>query len=153
MKTQAMGLAQHGVTTMEDLFRSYWWLIFPLGWFVASGFSSLLNYRRQRDTLKLIQTYAEKGQEPPAALLKVLERPIDADDDAWQTRNQGGRPGDGSWFSVVLFGVMSAGFGYASYTDIYGASDAFLIVSFVLGALCLASLVSALRSGGRGPRA
>jgi len=22
---------------MEDLFRSYWWLIFPLGWFVASG--------------------------------------------------------------------------------------------------------------------
>ena len=56
-------------------------------------------------------------------------------------------------FSVVLFGVMSAGFGYASYTDIYGASDAFLIVSFVLGALCLASLVSALRSGGRGPRA
>ena len=95
MKTQAMGPAQHGVTTMEDLFRSYWWLIFPLGWFVASGFSSLLNYRRQRDTLKLIQTYAEKGQEPPAALLKVLERPIDADDDAWQTRNQGGRPGDG----------------------------------------------------------
>ena len=122
---------------MEDLFRSYWWLIFPLGWFVASGFSSLLNYRRQKDTLKLIQTYAEKGQEPPAALLKVLERPIDADDDSWQTRNQGGRPGDGSWFSVVLFGVMSAGFGYASWSDMYGAGDAFLIVSFVLGALCL----------------
>ena len=68
------------------------------------------------------------------------------------TRVVRGRPGDGSWFSVVLFGVMSAGFGYASYTDIYGAGDAFLIVSFVLGALCLASLVSALRSGGRGPR-
>ena len=56
-------------------------------------------------------------------------------------------------FSVVLFGVMSAGFAYASWSDIYGAGEAFLIVSFVLGALCLASLVSALRSGGRGPRA
>lgn len=139
---------------MEDLFRSYWWLMFPLAWFVSSGFSSLLNYRRQRDTLKLIQTYAEKGQEPPEALLKVLDRPIDADTEMWGGGNYGrsGRPGDGSWFSVVLFGVMAAGFGYATYTDIYGAGDAFLIVSFVLGALCLASLVSALRSGGRGRR-
>lgn len=128
---------------MEDLFRSYWWLLFPLAWFVFGGFSSFLNYRRQKDTLKLIQTYAERGQEPPAALLKVLERPIDADDDSWQLRG-GGRMSDGNWFSVVLFGVMSAGFAYASWADIYGAGDAFLIVAFVLGALCLASLVSAL---------
>ena len=48
---------------------------------------------------------------------------------------------------------MAAGFAYASYADIYGAGQAFLIVSFVLGALCLASLVSAMRSGGRDPRA
>ena len=138
---------------MEDLFRSYWWLMFPLAWFVFGGFSTFLNYRRQKDTLKLIQTYAEKGQEPPAALLKVLERPID-DSGMWEASSgeRAGRPGDGSWFSVVLFGVMAGGFAYASWSDIYGASDAFLIVSFVLGALCLASLVSALRSGGRGPR-
>ncbi len=139
---------------MEDLFRSYWWLLFPLAWFVSAGFSSFLNYRRQKDTLKLIQTYADKGQEPPAALLKVLDRPIDADTEMFHGGHSGssGRPGDGSWFSVVLFGVMAAGFAYASWSDIYGAGDAFLIVSFVLGALCLASLVSALRSGGRGPR-
>lgn len=138
---------------MEDLFRSYWWLLFPLAWFVFGGFSSFLNYRRQKDTLKLIQTYAERGQEPPAALLKVLERPIDSDDDSWQVRRgAGGHMNDGSWFSVVLFGVMAVGFAYASWSDIYGAGEAFLIVSFVLGALCLASLVSALRSGGRGPR-
>lgn len=140
--------------TMEDLFRSYWWLLFPLAWFVSSGFSSLLNYRRQKDTLKLIQAYAEKGQEPPAALLKVLDRPIDADTEMFSGGSSAGsgRPGDGSWFSVVLFGVMAGGFAYASWSDIYGAGDAFLIVSFVLGALCLASLVSALRSGGRGRR-
>lgn len=130
--------------TMEDLFRSYWWLLFPLGWFVFGGLTSLLNYRRQRDTLKLIQTYAERGQEPPEALLKVLDRPIDADDDAWHTRRSGGRMGDGNWFSVVLFGVLGAGFGYASWSDMYGAGDAFLIVAFVMAALCLASLVSAL---------
>lgn len=137
---------------MEELFRDYWWLMFPLGWLIASGFTSLLNYRRQKDTLKLIQTYADKGQEPPAALLKVLDRPIDSDTEFFEGGRSGGRPGDGSWFSVVLFGVMAAGFAYASYADIYGAGEAFLIVSFVLGALSLASLVSALRSGRHGPR-
>ncbi|HYC74565.1 hypothetical protein [Brevundimonas sp.] len=138
---------------MEDLFRSYWWLLFPLAWFVFGGFSSFLNYRRQKDTLKLIQSYAERGQEPPPALLKLLEQPID-DSGVWHpsSGDRSGRPGDGAWFSVVLFGVMAAGFAYASYADIYGAGQAFLIVSFVLGALCLASLVSALRSGGRDPR-
>lgn len=138
---------------MEDLFRSYWWLLFPLAWFVFGGFTSLLNYRRQRDALKLIQTYAEKGQEPPAALLALIDKPIDGSGMWDSPSDNSGRPGDGAWFSVVLFGVMAAGFAYASWSDIYGAGEAFLIVSFVLGALCLASLVSALRSGGRGPRA
>ena len=58
---------------MEDLFRSYWWLLFPMAWFVFGGFSSWLNYRKQRETLKLLKTYADKGQEPPEALLRVLE--------------------------------------------------------------------------------
>ncbi len=132
---------------MEDLFRSYWWLIFPVGWMIAGGFSSLLNYNRQRDTLKLIQTYAEKGQEPPEALLKILDRPIDVDSE--NKSYSGNRPGEGSWFSVVLFGLMAAGFGYASYTDMYGGGEAFLIVTFVLGALSAACLVQALMRGNR----
>lgn len=138
---------------MEDLFHSYWWLLFPLAWFVFGGFSSFLNYRRQRDALKLIQTYAEKGQEPPAALLALIDKPIDGSGMWNSSSDKSGRSGDGDWFSVVLFGVMAVGFAYASWSDIYGAGEAFLIVSFVLVALCLASLVSALRSGGRGPRA
>ncbi len=132
---------------MEDLFRSYWWLIFPLGWMIAGGFSSLLNYNRQRDTLKLIQTYAEKGQEPPEALLKVLDRPIDVDHEHRPYSERRGT--EGTWFSVVLFGLMAAGFGYASYTDMYGAGEAFLIVTFVLGALSAACLVQALMRGNR----
>ena len=132
---------------MEDLFRSYWWLIFPVGWMLYGAFASLLNYNRQRDTLKLIQTYAEKGQEPPEALLKVLDRPIDVDSE--HKSYSGHRPGEGSWFSVVLFGLMAAGFGYASYTNMYGAGEAFLIVTFVLGALAAACLVQALMRGGR----
>lgn len=130
---------------MEDLFRSYWWLMFPLAWFVFGGFQSFLNYRRQKETLKLIQTYAEKGQEPPAALLKVLEQPIDDDDAKWAS---GRSPaGEGSWFSAILFGVMAVGFGYGAYTDMYGAGPALIIVTFVLAGLSLACLFQALRSG------
>jgi hypothetical protein len=135
--------------TMEDLFRSYWWLLFPLSWFVFGGISSFLNYLRQRDTLKLIQTYAERGQEPPEGLLKVLDRPIDADAEAWGSSGSSGWSQGGNWFSVVLFGLLAAGFGYAAWSNMYGAGEAFLIVTFVLGALSVACLVSALIGWGR----
>jgi hypothetical protein len=126
---------------MEDLFRSYWWLLFPLAWFVSQGFGSILNYRRQQATLKLIETYAKSGQQPPEALLKVLEQPIDDDpDDRPYGARSGGR--DGNLFSLVLFGLLAAGFGYASWADIYGAGDAFLIVAFVMGALAVATAVT-----------
>lgn len=135
---------------MENLFHAYWWLLFPLGWFVFGGFQSLLNYRRQQRALDLIKTYAEKGQEPPEGLLKVLDRPIDEEGAAmWGANKDGssGRAGDGSWFSAILFGVMAVGFGYGAYTDMYGAQDALIIVTFVLAGLCLACLFQALRSG------
>lgn len=131
---------------MEDLFRSYWWLLFPLSWFIFGGFQSFLNYRRQKETLKLIQTYAEKGQEPPEGLLKVLEQPID-EDSRWGSTRSSGRAGEGAWFSTILFGVMAIGFGYGAYTDMYGGRDALIIVTFVLAGLSLACLFQAMRSG------
>jgi hypothetical protein len=136
-----MGRRADGVKTMEDLFRSYWWLLFPLAWFVSIGFSSLLNYRRQRATLKLIETYAQKGEQPPEALLKVLERPIDAET---ESRAYGSPSGgsSGSLFSLVLFTILAAGFGYAAYSNMYDAGDAFLIVAFVMGALAAATGVT-----------
>ncbi len=130
---------------MEDLFRSYWWLLFPLGWFVSIGFSSLLNYRKQKDALRLIRTYAERGEQPPEALMKVLDRPIDAENES-RAYDYGSGRRNGSAFSLVLFAILAVGFGYASYADIYGAGDAFLIVAFVMGALAAATLVQALVS-------
>lgn len=131
---------------MEDIFRSYWWLLFPLGFMLIGAFNSFLTYRRQQETLKLIKTYADKGQEPPPALLKVLEQPID--DDKW---SGGGRSpaGEGSWFTAILFGVMALGFGYGASTDMYGAGPALVIVTFVLAGIALACLFQAIRAGRR----
>lgn len=133
---------------MEDLFKQYWWLLFPLAWFIGSGWQSWLNYRRHKDTLEIVRDYTRSGKEPPAALLDKLNAPpVDNDWDGSsdkRSRREHGRTGFGGWSQVVLFGSLGAGFLYASITDLYEAGPAFLIVTFVMGALCLASLVATL---------
>lgn len=59
---------------MEDLFRHFWWLLFPLGWMIVGGFNSWLAYRARRDTLDLIKGYAKSGREIPAGLVDKLGR-------------------------------------------------------------------------------
>lgn len=61
-------------TTMEDLFRSYWWLLFPLAWMAIGGFQSWLSYLRRRDSLRLIRHFADSGKDIPAGLIDKLGR-------------------------------------------------------------------------------
>ncbi len=134
---------------MEDLFRSYWWLVFPLGFFIASAFDQVMRYRRHRDTLDLIKSYADQGREPPQALLdKIASREpeeLEYDDRASERRaRRRYRRYRGGWDSVVLFGVLAVGFGFAAGSGLYHAGGAFLIVTFVMLALCLSSLVNVL---------
>jgi len=138
---------------MEDLFRSFWWLIFPLSWFVVGGFRSWLSYKANRDTLDLLKSYAASGREPPPELVAKLNKrwnEDDADDDRSVQRSRRHHRNEHPAYQAVLFGALCAGFSYASFTDIYGAGEAFTIVAFVMGALCLASLVSLVIS--RGPK-
>ena len=107
---------------MVELFQQFWWLLFPLSWFIFGGFNAMVNYYRQKN------------------VLKIVEQPIDDRHEYTQNR----RMDDGNGFSVVLFGIMAVGFGYASWSNMYGAGDAFLMVAFVMGALAAASLVSSL---------
>lgn len=122
---------------MEDIFGGYWWLIFPLFGFAYAGWDSWLKYRRQQAAIELMKTYAANGAEPPAQLLEALERPQD------ESRNAGGmgKSREGHLYSVVMFGVMAAGFTYAAVTDLFGVGSAFVIVAVVMAALALASLV------------
>ena len=139
---------------MEDLFRSYWWLLFPLGFFVAQAFDQVMRYRRHRDTLDLIKSYTDQGREPPAVLLDQVAGKLKDDEEAedgWDDRTERRRyrrlrRRERSWYSVVLFGVLACGFGFAAFSGLYSASGAFLIVTFVMAALCLASLVTILTS-------
>lgn len=137
---------------MTDLFHSYWWLLFPIGWFIYSGWASWLNYRRQRETLEVVRRYADQGKEVPPELMKVLDRPIDSETEFWNGNSWKGGSSDtasGHAYSLVLFTALAAGFGYAGWSDFYGAGDAFVIVAIVMGALALASLAGVIFSLGR----
>ena len=137
---------------MEDLFRSFWWLIFPLSWFVFGAYQSWLSYKANRDTLDLIKSYAQAGRDPPPELLARLNKRWSEDDaeDDDRHRYRRRRPRERNWYQVVLFACLGAGFAYAAATDLYQAGSAFVIVAFVMGALSVASVVSILVD--RGPR-
>lgn len=135
---------------MEDLFRSFWWLIFPLSWFVFGAYQSWLSYRANRDTLDLIKTYAQAGREPPPELLAKLSKRWNDGEEDDDERPRRRRRRERSWSQVVLFAGLCAGFTYGAITDLYEAGPAFVIVAFVMAALSLASAVSILVD--RGPR-
>lgn len=143
---------------MEDLFRQFWWILFPLSWFVFGAYQSWLSYRANRDTLDLIKTYAQSGREPPPELLAKLNKrwndgddlgEVD-DDDRSRRRHRRRHWRQHTWSRVALFGCLCAGFTYAAVTDLYQAGPAFVIVSFVMAALAVSAAVAMLVD--RGPR-
>ena len=56
---------------MEDFFRSYWWLLFPLGFFVFGAWDRWLSYKRSQDRLDLLRSYTNQGKDPPPELLRM----------------------------------------------------------------------------------
>jgi hypothetical protein len=69
---RAQGCAGAGGKIMEDLFRSYWWLLFPLAWMIIGGCRGWLDYQRRRDNLDLIKHFADSGKDIPAGLIEKL---------------------------------------------------------------------------------
>lgn len=122
---------------MEELFRDFWWLIFPLfGMFMAlrGGVSS---ERSQQRVLDLIKSYTDRGQEPPPELLAMAQKGLDEAVDA------AGGPGknDHAW-SFVIFAALAAGFGvgwYVAREQDY--AFAFLIITVTMSVLALGSLL------------
>ncbi|SDM43430.1 hypothetical protein [Maricaulis salignorans] len=134
---------------MIDLFQSYWWLLFPLFWFVGAGWGSLMRFKRTQAKIDLIKTYAAAGKEAPAELIASLDAPDTSDDD--DTGYDGERhSGGGRAFLVVLFGGLAGVFAFTGYTGWIGGVDTELyFVAMILGVLSFAFLVSAMFKSGR----
>ena len=59
---------------MVQLFREFFWLIFPVLGMGIAFMAVAGEFGRQKRALDVLRTYAEKGVEPPPSVLAVLSR-------------------------------------------------------------------------------
>lgn len=131
---------------MEDLVRSYWWLVFPLMWFVFGTFGMALAARRERAALELMKTYAAQGKDP-SDLARALNPGPDYWDRRWARRAWRYTP-YWAWPRAIMAGCVAVGFWIAAYYadwpwDWPGLWVVAVIMSFVaVGALLRAIMLS-----------
>jgi len=135
--------------TFGDLFESYWWLLFPLAFFVIGGWNSFLRYQRTKAKVEVLKAYAQSGKEPPADLIRALESENDRSGDHWPDGGKEESGGSGV-FLVVLFAGLSAVFAFVGYSGWLGDTTSMYFVAMILGVLALAFLASSLFGKRRG---
>ncbi len=144
---------------MEHFFWSFWWLIFPLMWFVFGGFGMWMSNRRHRDTIDLMKTYAAQGKDPSEIAKVMGEASPPGPAPGW------GGPGPWAWHGygysrwsrwgywgpyrewrrVIMFTCLAVGFWAVSeYGDIPGAEHPFHVVAIIMGVLAAASFAMAV---------
>lgn len=148
---------------MDEFWRDFWWLIFPVGAFLYGAWDRWLAYRRRRDALDLIKTLSAQGKDlPPELLREVREEAFDPDPFAG-----GAYAGDRyarraarryyrwrhapyrRWHAAIVTGAVAAGFWAASeYSGVVEAEGAFRVVAIVLTCVAGANLLLALLAGG-----
>ena len=154
---------------MADIFRSYWWLLFPIGFFVFGAWDRWLSYQRSRDHLELLKSYAAQGKEPPPELVKAVrdDAPLDGDSPPYG-------PGYGpygygygmhprymrrmyrrayrwspywQWRTTFITAAVAAGFWFASeYADFPGTEGPFRLVAIIMTFVAAGHLVAAIFS-------
>ncbi len=129
--------------TFAELFRQFFWLIFPVLGMGVGAFAIWNEFSRQKKALEVLKVYAEKGQEPPESVMRILSQASAPGSDRRSRNPMAG---------AVFFGVLSAGFAaMALWTFANGGPQQFVtgwtIAAIALGALFASNLVRAL--GGR----
>jgi hypothetical protein len=138
---------------MDDIFGSYWWLLFPLGFFVFGAWDRWLIYKRSQDHLELIKSYAAQGKEPPPELMRAVRENVlddDPDDDLGPRRRRHHRRmyrygPYWQWRRFFFTGALALGFWLASeYAGVPGTEGPFRLVAIILGCVAGASLLAAI---------
>jgi hypothetical protein len=143
---------------MHTWFFAFWWLIFPIGAFVAAGWQSWLSYLRRKHELDLLKSYIAQGKDPPPELTKAVSGEHTADPAAngpgygpygygWRARRWGwGWSPMWGWNRAVVFAAISGGLYYfANYVaDDDHTRDGVMIAVIVTGVIALSSAVMAL---------
>ncbi len=124
---------------MEELFRDFWWLMFPIfGMFMAAT-GAFTSERRTKNVVDLIKTYTDRGQEPPAELLKLAAKDWDEEGNVSSPQTQAQSNG----WTFFTFAALAAGFSVA-YAFIQKTEDwawIFLAVAAGMAVMAVGALV------------
>ncbi len=123
---------------------AYWWLIFPLMWFVSGLFGMWAHHRRQSAALDLMKTYAEKGRDP-AEISRVLDASPEWDS-RWARRAWRYGP-YGAWRKAIMSACVAAAFWvgayYTDYAD-FPFGPGLTVVAIIMTVIAAGSLVFAI---------
>ncbi|MEZ5970326.1 MAG: hypothetical protein R3C31_00780 [Hyphomonadaceae bacterium] len=125
----------------EELFRDYWWLMFPIFGMGMGLWGMVSSERRSRDVMNVIRSYVEQGKEVPPELLRMAQSD-------WEPALHAPRsPRNSNLWSFFTFAALSAGF-TVGWWYIRGEqwSFAFLVVAVTMGVLALGALIITIAS-------
>ena len=101
---------QHG--DFYELFRQFFWLIFPIGCGVIAMFGLWLHHRRALQALEVIQAYAAQGKEAPPEVMALI-----------QSRRREKSPAErAQTMTLVAYILLAMAVGFAVMTAAIGGS-------------------------------
>lgn len=121
---------------MIELFREFFWLIFPILGMGIAFMAVAGEFGRQKRALEVLRVYAEKGTEPPPSVLAVLSR-------------ASSEPKKNPMAGFALYAVLAIGFGavalWAGHMSLGWTFElGFGIAALVMLAIAASRLVTAL---------
>ena len=127
--------------TFGVLFSGYWWLLFPLAFFLIAGWNNFMSYKRTKAKVELLKAYAQSGNTPPPELVAALDKDVQqsdvsqGSDEDWQSWNP---------FLVILFAGLASVFAFVGYQGWLGDTNSMYFVAMILGVLAVAFLFGGL---------
>jgi hypothetical protein len=123
---------------MADLFRQFFWIIFPIFGMAFAAFAVWNEFSRQKKALEVLKVYAERGTEPPDSVVAVLTR-----------ASTGQAPKPNPLAQAAFLGVMAVGFAgltiwCAFYPERWVFTAGFAMCGFALAGLAASALVQGL---------
>ena len=125
----------------EELFRDFWWLLFPIFGMGMGLWGMASTERRSRDVMNVIKSYIDQGKEVPPELLRMAQSDWEAPSRASH------QPQNSNLWSFFTFAAISAGFSVAWwYVQGQPWAIAFLVVAVTFGVLAVGALIIAITS-------
>ena len=122
---------------MADIFRQFFWLIFPVLGMCFAAFAVWNEFSRQKKALEVLKIYAEKGTEPPDSVVAVLNR-------ASVSQKHRNHLAEAAFAGVMAVGFAGLTVWSSFHPNGWVFTAGFAMCGFALAALAASALVQGL---------